>query len=150
RRAMQRHLEVRRNRLENQQRSLSDPRRIIGERRLRVDRLIQRAERRLNERLGEGRASLRSLEARLSRAHPQTRLSEQRATLGRLEQRAIRAIQADVSREGRRIGELAGRLDALSPLKVLSRGYALAWSEEGRLVRNASELREGEDVRVRV
>lgn len=148
-RAVARHIEVRRNRLENRQRSLSDPRRIIGERRLTVDRLIQRAERRFKERIGEGRATLRNIEARLSRAHPQARLSAQRDMLGRLEQRAIRAIQADVAREGRRLGELAGRLDALSPLKVLSRGYALAWSD-GHLIRDAAEVKTGDEVRVRV
>lgn len=150
RRAAQRHVEVRRSRLENMRHSLSDPRWIIGERRLTLDRLMQRAERRLKEQLTESRSVLRSFESSLSRSHPQTRLGLQREALRRLEQRMTRAVQADVAREGRRLGELAGRLDALSPLKVLSRGYSLAWSEDGKLIRDASTLQAGDDVRVRV
>ena len=42
------------------------------------------------------------------------------------------------------------KLDALSPLKVLSRGYAVVLDEKGRAVRDAGELAPGEVVTLRV
>ncbi|HXE79555.1 MAG TPA: exodeoxyribonuclease VII large subunit [Vicinamibacterales bacterium] len=48
-----------------------------------------------------------------------------------------------------RFAELAGRLDSLSPLAVLGRGYALCWdAAAGTLVRDASSLAPGHHVRV--
>jgi exodeoxyribonuclease VII large subunit len=55
-------------------------------------------------------------------------------------------------REGRvTLGKLGARLDAMSPLKVLGRGYAIATrAADGRAVRAAGELTRGDVVRVRV
>jgi exodeoxyribonuclease VII large subunit len=42
----------------------------------------------------------------------------------------------------------AGRLDALSPLAILARGYAICRDAHGVVVRCAGNLRAGEGVRV--
>jgi exodeoxyribonuclease VII large subunit len=49
-----------------------------------------------------------------------------------------------------RLGRLAGKLESLSPLAVLSRGYALVWDGDGRLVRDPAEVEVGQDLRIRV
>jgi len=47
--------------------------------------------------------------------------------------------------------ELCAHLDALSPLKVLERGYAIALHERsGRAIRSQSEVKQGDRLRVRV
>ena len=47
--------------------------------------------------------------------------------------------------------EAVTHLDALSPLRVLERGYAIALHEEtGRAVRSQSEVKQGDRLRVRV
>ena len=47
--------------------------------------------------------------------------------------------------------ELCAQLDALSPLRVLERGYAIALHEAtGRAIRSESEVKEGDRLRVRV
>jgi exodeoxyribonuclease VII large subunit len=53
--------------------------------------------------------------------------------------------------EGReRLALAAASLDALSPLGVLQRGYAIAQDASGRLVRDASSVNVGDEVRVRL
>jgi exodeoxyribonuclease VII large subunit len=53
--------------------------------------------------------------------------------------------------EGReRLGLAAASLDALSPLGVLQRGYAIAQDASGKLLRDASSIEPGDAVRVRL
>ncbi len=44
----------------------------------------------------------------------------------------------------------AARLDALSPLAVLARGYAIASSADGRVIADAAEVPPGDAIDVRV
>ena len=48
----------------------------------------------------------------------------------------------------KRLAALTAKLDALSPLKVLSRGYAMVQSEIGEVVRNAAQLTSGQQVQI--
>jgi exodeoxyribonuclease VII large subunit len=50
-----------------------------------------------------------------------------------------------------RLRESVGRLDALSPLAVLARGYAVCWNADGtRIVRDSAQVTAGDAVRVRL
>jgi exodeoxyribonuclease VII large subunit len=49
-----------------------------------------------------------------------------------------------------RLSEHATSLDALSPLTVLGRGYAIATRADGRAIRAASEVAAGERLSIRV
>jgi exodeoxyribonuclease VII large subunit len=49
-----------------------------------------------------------------------------------------------------RLAVTAASLDALSPLAVLQRGYALAQDKQGRLLRDAGAVRPGEMIRLRL
>src|SRR5262249_28294064 len=52
--------------------------------------------------------------------------------------------------EYRRFRTLEARLDAMSPLKVMGRGYALVFSaRDGRVIRSASQVAVGEAVEIR-
>ena len=48
------------------------------------------------------------------------------------------------------LGGASGRLDALSPLGVLRRGYAIARGPDGRVLRAAAQARPGDTVDVRL
>ena len=102
------------------------------------------------------RDRIETLGARLNyaAAHPflqdPRRIWEQRAQ--RVDELAARlpdALRLAVERLEMRLRLSAGKLDAISPLKVLGRGYAIAESR-GKILFRASQVKEGDVVRVRL
>ncbi len=87
-------------------------------------------------------------------AHPllqdPRRLWEQRVQrVDELTARLPEAARRLVERLELRLAATAGRLDAISPLKVLGRGYAIA-TVEGRILTKSSQAKRGDAVRVRL
>lgn len=66
-----------------------------------------------------------------------------RERLARVQGRLAPAIKRRVARTQADIGRLAAQLDALSPLAVLGRGYALARDNDGRLLRRRGDFAPG-------
>ena len=58
------------------------------------------------------------------------------------------AMRLEAARQ--KFGVAAAALDAMSPLKVLERGYAIAHDSEGGVVREASATAVGDALRVRL
>ena len=52
--------------------------------------------------------------------------------------------------EGERLAGAAARLEGLSPLKVLARGYSLTRDAEGHVVTDAGQLAVGDEVETRL
>lgn len=61
-----------------------------------------------------------------------------------------RAVRPLIDRRRARFGSVAAQLEALSPLSVLSRGYALATTAAGRILLNAKDVSAGDEVTVRL
>jgi exodeoxyribonuclease VII large subunit len=81
---------------------------------------------------------------------PQARIASARARELRAWTASVEAIRKQLDRRRRQLVEAAARLDALSPLAVLGRGYAIVRDPEaGRIVRSADELHPGERIDVR-
>ena len=95
------------------------------------------------------RMELDSLTARRCLREPLEPVVRKRDELSHLVQRLTAGIALSISREKEELSRLTGTLDGLSPLKVLSRGYALARTEEGETIRSVSQVREGNVFRLR-
>lgn len=57
-------------------------------------------------------------------------------------------FNACINRNRSKLAELAGRLDALSPLAVLSRGYSVVKKDDNFIVKNVSDLAVGEEINI--
>ena len=62
--------------------------------------------------------------------------------------RMLAAQNQIVSRSRQKFISAAAKLDALSPLKVLSRGYAMVQTEQGSVVRSVSDMQIGEHIAI--
>jgi exodeoxyribonuclease VII large subunit len=67
-----------------------------------------------------------------------------------LRSRLTAAMDARLHTARSRQEALAGTLDALSPLKVLSRGYALATDQNGALLRSPEQTAPGDTIHLRL
>jgi len=122
------------------------------------------------KRIRFARQKLNSIASRKVMQSPYEYLNERRSALMLLSHRAASSVQrrlnaAQLKKENlssrlgpaeerllkassSRLGRLAASLDALSPLKVLSRGFAAVSGEEG-IIKTAAELEPGRDINVR-
>jgi exodeoxyribonuclease VII large subunit len=136
--------------LERLQAGLSDPRFLIALRQQELDELLGRLDKSVHRATKVRRASVEAWHRRLSSRHPRAVLAEARAALGPLEERLGASMRRHVDRAQGELRARASALDALSPLSILGRGYALATDFEGRAIRNAGDLSPGDEVEVRV
>jgi len=70
--------------------------------------------------------------------------------LDRSGDRLVRCIEHRLERSGALLTAHSARLDALSPLRVLARGYAVARDEDGRILKRVAQLPSGKEFRLRV
>src|SRR5207302_1987985 len=70
--------------------------------------------------------------------------------LDRTFDRLTGTVERRLERHRHELSGLAGRLDALSPLKILERGYALARDEQGRVLKRVVQFSSGLRFRLRV
>ncbi len=75
-------------------------------------------------------------------------LDQKKKSLKLLENRLLSAQIQGIQRKKQRYIGLTAKLDAMSPLKVLTRGYAMTQKEDGAVVRSVSQVSTGEPIRI--
>src|SRR5688572_20097871 len=68
----------------------------------------------------------------------------------RAEQRMMNCMQQRLSRWHQAFAKIAHTLDALSPLAVLDRGYAICLKPDGQVIRSAEVVQPNDDIEVRL
>lgn len=89
-------------------------------------------------------------EARLLRNDPAARLRADVKRLEGLRARLTHAAQRLAERRHVQVERAASGLAALSPVRVLERGYALVYGPDGQLLRASGEVRQGELITARL
>ncbi len=129
---------------------LSDPRFVIAERQQELDDLHARLRQHATRTLAQRRAQTELLMRRLYGRHPRAVLANARVELGPLDVRLENAMWRRLSRAAAALSDAAVRLDGLSPLTILGRGYAIATRADGRALRSAEDVVVGDEIAVRL
>jgi exodeoxyribonuclease VII large subunit len=121
----------------------------VGMRGRHAAELSFRMRRALTTRLQQHERALQVLRRRLEARDVARRFAVIRGRLQAADAKLSATIQRRTDRGGASVRALTGRLDTLSPLAVLARGYAVCWSRDRTaIVRDASTLAPGDRIQV--
>ena len=100
--------------------------------------------------------SLKSLSQRLDAlkskrvlTDPGVYLDNRRMDLDRARDRLLAASERQLAAKRQSFVKLGAALDAMSPLRVLSRGYTVSSDREGKVLKSVRDLRAGQEISVR-
>ena len=92
------------------------------------------------------RERLSHIKTRVSYLSPANRLNENRKRLADLEERQLLLMQQQIKDKRQKLIMLSTRLDADSPVKKLSQGYAYVSKEDGRNIHSAADITCGDNI----
>jgi exodeoxyribonuclease VII large subunit len=148
---MAEHLNDSRGRVRELAQRMQSPLTQARERRLLVARLAIGLTQAMGTRLTPIRLRLDQSSARLSAANLQAALAARRVLVGTLNDRLQAATRLAVEHARFHLHNAAGRLDAVSPLRVLERGYAVVFDQRnGRALVDATDAQIGDDLDIRL
>ena len=112
--------------------------------------LQTRLEHTVQRQLQEGMNRLQDLSGRRVLTSPTAYLDYKRMELDRLHGRLVSVSEGWLAVRRQQFGKTAAALDAMSPLKVLARGYSVASNEKGMIVRSVADVISGEKLQLQV
>ncbi|MCI5605139.1 MAG: exodeoxyribonuclease VII large subunit [Clostridia bacterium] len=76
---------------------------------------------------------------------PKSRIDDENLRLDNLLRRMEQSLKLKFTEKRKLLGEAAGKLDALSPLQTLSRGYAIPIEKDGSVIRSVKNMHSGDE-----
>lgn len=102
----------------------------------------------MNRQIKAARQHLRVLSDSPALKSPKSYLLQRKNSVESLKNRLVSAQKHQINVHAKRFVAITAKLDAMSPLKVLSRGYAMVQQEDGKIIRKIEEVAAGDCIRV--
>ncbi len=153
RQALKQRVQHGRERLAALQRSpvLVHPRRTLQQHAERLDRLQQQLTRSIRSDVKLNKETKSRIHHSLLRFNPQEQVSTAKKNRERSQRQLQLSMLSILKGSQTQLGSAVRQLDALSPLKVMSRGYSLVYDEqEKRLIKSIGDVQLGDLVKIRV
>jgi exodeoxyribonuclease VII large subunit len=131
-------------------RVLRDPRWILGARGRTLAHLFERLRNRSGTRVDRSRALLSELHRRIERRSPKVRLEEGVGALRDARRRLAQHGKGLLGPREHHFELLSRRLDDLSPLKILGRGYSITRKRGAAALRDAAQVQVGDQLETRL
>ncbi|WHY76006.1 exodeoxyribonuclease VII large subunit [Neobacillus sp. WH10] len=90
------------------------------------------------------------LHKRLQRNHPNEAIREAKTSFDRMQKAMNRSMIQILSKKQTNFDRILSTLQALSPLKIMERGYSLAYTEENILVKSVKQVKVNEHVQIQL
>ncbi|MDR5906437.1 exodeoxyribonuclease VII large subunit [Franzmannia qiaohouensis] len=137
-------------RLDHLRARLRHPGERLAQQRQHLAQLDARLQRAMRARLDHGRQRQQHLQARLNGIDPAGLLRQAELRKRQASERLFAAMPRQLERQRSRLEALARELQAVSPLAVLGRGYAIVEDEQGQVVRRAADAQPGQALTTRL
>jgi len=102
----------------------------------------------IKQKLRTHRSQWSALAASNSLQGPDRYILQRRERLAFVDSRLMGAHKQFLAKQRQRYVSLVAKLDAMSPLKVLSRGYATVQNDAGKLMRSVTQAQHGDHIRI--
>ena len=93
---------------------------------------------------------LKDLQQTLKHVHPVNKVEEEKRKLDQQGERLARSIKQIIHDKDSKYHLFLTKLNVLSPLNMMKRGYSLAYDEEEKLVKQVDDVQENTKIRVRL
>ena len=130
--------------------ALTNPARSIFLARERLQAVERRMSTALRHRQHQQAARLSASAFKLETSRPSALLAASRERLAALRARLDACISTRMRSRSATLDAFRRQLDAVSPLRVLERGYSVTTTPQGQIIRDASTLKPGSTIRTRV
>jgi exodeoxyribonuclease VII large subunit len=130
---------------------LTQPHRQLLQPTERLDRLKEQLLFRMRSRIQRYVEKTGRLEKVLAKHHPGQHIHVARARLDRARTSLLQTLRTSIKEDKNRLNSHIRQLDALSPLKVMQRGYSLVYDEkETTLIKSISQIQPGDVLKIRM
>lgn len=115
-----------------------------------LQRQAQQAGRSLLQKISLLSQKLGWTEKLLSQQHPKRKLMEKMQQLDSFHTSLMHLIKTQLTKQQHDLASAAAKLEALSPLATLSRGYAIATNQQNQILRRVSQVKQGDEIKLKL
>jgi len=124
------------------------PHRLFEQKLEQLDRTVERSKRQMLKLVQTEEQNLKALTARLSRNHPTQKVQQMLIEFERQQKSMNRAMDVILKKKQQQFVSSIQTLKALSPLKIMERGYSLIYDDNHELVKSVTQLEKGDQIEV--
>ncbi len=115
-----------------------------------INNIISREEAILSVKIDAYRKRLTSIEHSRTLVSPMNMLEDKRMNVFDISKRLENSVEHILSDRIKSLAAVAGKLSALDPLSVISRGYSAAFNNDGSIIKSVNDVQIGDSVELRV
>ncbi|MDX1492294.1 MAG: exodeoxyribonuclease VII large subunit [Pseudohongiellaceae bacterium] len=148
--AIQSQLRDARQELKSASRQLKHPGRRLQEYAQSLDILEGRLIRATRHRLSHHASRLSEARNALAACSPMSRISANKQSLATLQQNLGKALKRKMQSSSQLLATTAHRLDSVSPLNTLKRGYSISFNEDQQVIQSSDDVNKGDRIRTKL
>jgi exodeoxyribonuclease VII large subunit len=145
-------LQGERNRLNSLTKSyaLRNPHTLYQQKVEHVDRLTDQLQKNISLHVRQQKETIGGLHSRLQRVHPSQLLKVKEERVKFLREQLEKQFKGVLKEKGHQFNSVISTMHALSPLKIMDRGYSLVYGAEGELIKSSLQVTKGDQIEINV